>query len=150
MRIRRGHLLVMLSLVAIVAGGCGGAPASMRTRVLSWANAQSYGAIEQNLNADLVDLHNGIKDHALTQLHTACEGFKYDLGSAYQILPAPDATVTNDLNVAISQYLAPGATLCTGATSITSRSYLTFLHDLALGTAVYNAAGRILHHDGVA
>ncbi len=106
----------------------------------SWATQQSFVSSDAVIKSDLVGIDAGIAGRDLSGLRTDCVGFSADIDQIYATLPAPDPTVTGELNIAFTRYWGPGAQLCYGANSLTSAKMATFERYLRLGRAIYAEA----------
>ncbi len=139
-----------VAVLSIVLSACSHTPTSMRTRVQQWATDQSYGEAEANVTEDLAGIATGIRLGDLRGVRTDCIGFNTDIDQIYSSLPAPDGSVTNDLNLAITKYWAVGAQDCYDSKSFDSAKFKGFQRDLKSGKAIYDRAESILHGYGVA
>jgi hypothetical protein len=148
----RRNLIALLGVIglALTLSACSNVPASVRSRMQGWANNQSYPAAESTVAEDLSGIKAGIRLNDLPGIKTDCIGFNTDLDQIYQALPAPDVTVTNDLNEAITKYWSPGSqTSCYSSSSITSAKFKKFQSDLSLGDVWYRKAEAIIHGFGI-
>jgi hypothetical protein len=136
-------------LLTVVLSACNNTKNSMRDRMQSWANDQSYVSAESIVKADLAGIAAGIRLHDLRGVRTDCVGFSTDIDQIYGGLPAPDRTVTNELNVAITEFWGPGSESCYAAKSFANAKFITFRHDLRLGEAVYAEAQSRIHSYGI-
>lgn len=136
-------------LLTLVLSACTNTKQTMRTRMQSWANAQSYVSAESTINADIAGITAGIRQHDLKGVRTDCVGFSADADQIYSGLPAPDRTVTDELNIAITKFWGPGSQLCYAAKSFFSDKFTTFSHDLRLGEAIYAEAESRIHSYGI-
>ena len=135
--------------LAVVLSGCHHTKATMRVRMQAWASAQNYISAESTVSSDLKGIAAGIRLRDLQGVRTDCVGFSTDIDQIYGGLPAPDRTVTNELNVAIAQFWGPGSEACYAAKSFSSAKFITFEHDLRLGEAVYAEAESRIHSYGI-
>lgn len=141
--------LALVAALAVSLSACSSTPASMRQKMQSWASAQNYTSDEQVISSDLSGIDAGLRLHDFLGVRTDCEGFYTDADSIYSSLPAPDATVTNDLNVAINTYWAPGSLACYDAPSFTAKGMAVFRGDLKKGEVFYQKAESIVHSFGI-
>lgn len=116
-----------------------------------WASSSdvNYTSAEMTISSDLLGIAAGLRRDDFRGLQTDCDGFYADAGAIYGGLPAPDATVTNELNVAVNQYWLPGALSCEHAQSLRSKDVRVFQRDLQRGNVIYAQAEKIIHGFGI-
>ena len=78
----------------------------------------------------------------------SCSGLVFDTGTSYGNLPAPDNTLTNELNVAYEDFVSAGSS-CAAAGTLNSGRITSALATIALGVVSLDRATRILAADGV-
>lgn len=134
-----GSVLVVC-VCAVVLSGCSNRPASIRSKMQSWATQQDFVNADATIRSDLTGIDAGIRLRDLSGLRTDCVGLSADSDQIYATLPTPDATVTNELNVVFTKYWGPGTQLCYGAKSFSSAKMATFERFLGLGRVIYAKA----------
>jgi hypothetical protein len=149
-RARAGALaLAALALAAGALAGCATSYAGDSPKqVQQWAAAAPYDADNAQIQSDLGDLANGLAEHQLQPLKTACEAFSIDVDTLYTTLPTPDTTVTDELNAALSTW-GRAAEDCYGAPSFSSARFAKYRAELKSARAEYAKAQRRLRTFGV-
>jgi len=143
-----GSALALCTL-AFALSSCSSRPASLRSKMQSWATQQNFVSGDATIKSDLVGIDAGIGLRDLVGLRTDCVGFSADVDQIYATLPTPDSTVTSELNIAFTKYWGPGTQLCYGADSFSSAKMATFERYLRLGKAIYAEAGSKIASYGV-
>lgn len=148
--LRRPFLFVLCTLaLGITVSACSGTPASMRSKMQSWASAQGYVNADATVHQDLVGIAAGIRLRDFNGLRTDCVGFSTDLDQIYGGLPAPDRTVTNEVNIALTKFWEPGAEQCYEARAYSDPRIAAFRRDLRLGEALFAKAESRIRSYGI-
>lgn len=136
-------------IVGLAASGCANSHQSLRSKMRSWASDQNYVGADTTVREDLANIAAGLRLRDLEGLRTVCVGFSADVDQIYASLPAPDRSVTHELNIALTKFWGPGAQLCYGATSLASAKMAAFERDLKLGEAWFAEAESRIRSYGV-
>jgi hypothetical protein len=144
------HLALPLALALLAAGvaGCSNYSGDLANRIGQWATGATYDADNSQILSDLGNLSAGYSERQLLPLRTACEAFGVDVDALYGTLPTPDATLTNELNDALTTFGA-ASVKCYASASFSSPSFRSYLAELARGKALYAKARQRLLSFGI-
>jgi len=144
-RARRAVLSTLA--VASLCAACGYSGTTAQ-RVQQWAQHSSFVSDNDTLVGDIVRIHRAVKIGTAQQMRTICGGFAYDIGTAYDTLPAPDEALTNDLNQADTAFIK-AATTCGDVSSTTSPAMQGALSSINAGLTGLERAQQLLQTLGV-
>ena len=102
--------------------------------VAGWAKSTSAGNHDAVLVSEAAHVRRGIRLHELSQVQTECQGFSDDASVAYDELPTPNQTLTNELSNAYEELEQAGID-CAAAPSLGSAKFHTAERLLAKGSA---------------
>jgi hypothetical protein len=146
--VRRVALAILLSVGALVLAGCSGYSGTISSQVGQWAANAPWDQDNAQIQSDLTDLGNGLRERQLLPLRTACAAFPADISTLYNTLPTPDTTLTNELNRALTDF-DEAATDCYDSSSFTSARFAKYERELAAGKDAYRQATQRLKSFGV-
>ena len=108
-----------------------------------------FGERQRHLVAqDIAAIKRSVRAKELKDVTSNCSGLVFDTGTSYGNLPAPDNTLTNELNVAYEDFVSAGSS-CAAAGTLNSGRITSALATIALGVVSLDRATRILAADGV-
>jgi len=128
--------------------GCTGYSGSKAHQVAQWASQYSVISNDQNVLADVRAIKLSLAADKLRDVTSNCAGLVFDAGTAYQNLPTPDNTLTNELNDAYEDF-ANGGSSCAAAVNLRSGKLEAALATVQAGVVPLEVATRRLAADGV-
>jgi hypothetical protein len=140
-------LIAALSGIGTVAG-CTSNAGTMATQVSDWASGATVISNDQLVVQDIAALQRSVKEGLIRYVTTNCAGLVTDAGTAYGNLPAPDNTLTDELNVAYEDFANAGSR-CATAQNVHSRKVTGALRTISEGVVSLDAATRRLASYGV-
>lgn len=132
-RRRTATAALAVAATAALLAGCSSSSLS------GWAAAANMSGNDALLTSDVAHLRAGIARHELKAVRTACEAFSADASTADGELPAPDQTLTNELNTAYEDDYRAGLD-CYRAPSFSSPPFRRFQSELSAGVAELHRA----------
>ncbi len=145
----RARLGVCAVLVAVGGGvtACGSGHATPAAKLEGWAKGAGFADLDSALTADFSALRAGFSSGDLRALKTACAGFAIDAGGIYDVLPTPDATLTAQLNTALTDF-GSEAVRCNDLTSTAPAATASLRRAIARDEAIYDRARRTIDAAG--
>lgn len=140
--------VVVAVLLAVVLAGCTSYTGSKANQVRQWASISSVSANDKLVVQDIAAIKRSLRVRQLKDVTSNCSGLVFDTGTAYGNLPAPDNTLTNELNVAYEHFANAGSS-CAALDSLRSSRMKTALVSIAAGVVALDKATRLLAADGV-
>lgn len=125
---RRLRLVVGVLVSALALSACSPYSGSQAQKVRQWAGQNSFVANHDQVISDISLLKKAVKQGSAKVVRTICGGLASDVGTAYETLPTPDQTLTNELNAA-DEDVVNAATSCSAVGSVHSA---TMASDLSL------------------
>ena len=141
-------VLVAVLLTAVGLAGCTSYTGSKANQVRQWASLSSVSANDTLVAQDIAAIKRSVRAKELKDVTSNCSGLVFDTGTSYGNLPAPDNTLTNELNVAYEDFVSAGSS-CAAAGTLNSGRSTSALATIALGVVSLDRATRILAADGV-
>lgn len=139
-------LAALLALGALA--GCTSYSGSKANQVSQWASLYSVVSDDQLVVQDITAIRLSLDEGRLRDVTSNCAGLVFDSGTAYDNLPAPDNTLTDELNVAYVDFTDAG-TSCSAVRSLDSRRMKAALRTITTGLLSLDEAERRLAADGV-
>lgn len=154
MKLRRrrpfGELVALLATLGVsgLLGACTSYTGTPAHQVVEWASIATVTSNNQLVVQDIAAIRLSIKKDLIKDVTSNCAGLVFDSGTAYDNLPTPDNTLTDELNVAYVDFTNAG-TSCAAATSVHSRRVTAALRTIAAGVVALDRANRRLAAEGV-
>jgi len=139
---------VAVAVFSATLAGCTSYTGSPAHQVQEWAAGAGVVVNDAQLASDVTLLRKSVAARAPSAMTTNCAGLSYDSGTAYDNLPTPDSAITNELNIAYTDFLDAG-NACAAASSVTSARVRAALVEIASGLDHLERAGALLKRDGV-
>ena len=128
--------------------GCTGYSGSKAHQVAQWASQYSVISNDQNVLADVRAIKLSLAADKLKDVTSNCAGLVFDAGTAYQNLPTPDNTLTNELSAAYQDFASAGSS-CAAVGSLRSKKIPAALALISRGLVSLARATRRLGGEGV-
>ncbi len=142
--------VAVVSAVLLVLGalaGCTSYTGSKANQVREWASIASVSSNDELIVQDVSAIKLSLRARRLKDVTSNCSGLVFDTGTAYGNLPAPDNTLTDELNVAYEDLAAAGSS-CAWARRLGSHRITAALATIDAGLVSLDKAGRLLASDG--
>jgi len=142
--------VAVVSAVLLVLGalaGCTSYTGSKANQVREWASIASVSSNDELIVQDVSAIKLSLRARRLKDVTSNCSGLVFDTGTAYGNLPAPDNTLTDELNVAYEDLAAAGSS-CALARRLGSHRITAALATIDAGLVSLDKAGRLLASDG--
>ena len=150
---RRRRLVVPASVLAVLTAlatlaGCTGYSGSVAHQVAQWASQYTVISNDQTVLQDVSAIERSLAAGQLKDVTSNCAGLVFDAGTAYQNLPTPDNTLTNELNAAYEDF-ANGGSACAAVANLHSAKLSRALKTVKAGVVHLDQATRRLATEGV-
>jgi hypothetical protein len=140
---------IAIGLVGVAfLAGCSQYSGTQAHKVQEWASQASFSANNNQVVSDVLLVRKADAQGTGLQFLTDCGGMASDVGTAYEQLPAPDQTLTNDLNNAYT-LIGNAAQACSATHNVHSAVAEKSLEQIAQGMNDLKASQTLLASLGV-